>query len=65
MAIEMVTVKPNETETYQVGYDDHCVVISSGSKPGAPKVWISKAMCRWLGTQGLSHLLTGDGHRHR
>jgi len=53
MAIEMTVVNPHPTETYRVGLDDHRVVVSSGDEPDAPKVWLSKSMLKWLGTEGL------------
>jgi hypothetical protein len=35
-------------ETYKIGVDDHCFVVSSGNNPKAPKVWVSGSMVRWL-----------------
>ena len=61
MAIGMTEVKPHPTETYCVGLDDHCIVVSSGANPNptekpSPRVWLSRSMLRWLGTEGLRRL---------
>ena len=53
--IEMTEVNPHPTETYSVGVDDHCLVVSSGDAD-APKVWLSGSMLKWLGSQGSDRL---------
>ena len=48
--IIMKTINPDDkkTETYKYAKDDGCLVISSGKKKDAPKVWLSKSMCDWI-----------------
>jgi hypothetical protein len=46
--IKMKVIHPHKDESYRVGYDDHCLVVSSGEKREAPKVWISKSMAKWI-----------------
>jgi hypothetical protein len=41
-------VHPVESETYRVGEDDGCIVVSSGESDRAPQVWLSRAMVSWL-----------------
>ena len=41
-------VHPVPGETYRVGEDDQCFVVSSGDSERAPKVWLSLAMVQWL-----------------
>lgn len=48
MVMEMKTIHPRPQETYRIAVDDSCLVVSSGSKPDAPKVWLSKAMVTWI-----------------
>lgn len=42
--MEFQIIKPNKSETYEIAYDDHCLVVKSGDN----KVWISKAMAKWI-----------------
>ena len=46
----MKKIKPDDkkTETYRYTKDDGCLVVSSGDKTDAPKVWLSKSMCKWI-----------------
>jgi len=37
-------IKPNKNEEYEVAYDDKCLVV----KCGKLRVWISKAMAKWI-----------------
>lgn len=37
-------IEPGRDETYEIAYDDHCLVVKNGEN----KVWISKAMARWI-----------------
>ena len=37
-------IHPRKDETYEIAYDDGCLVIKSGMS----KVWISKAMANWI-----------------
>lgn len=48
MSIKMRIIHPHKTETYRVGYDDSCLVLSSGGNKYNRKVWISKSMCHWI-----------------
>jgi len=50
--LEQRLVQPNPDETYQVAVDDRCLVVSSGSKPDAPRVWLSRSMIRWIAENG-------------
>jgi hypothetical protein len=38
------TIKPNKSDTYEIAYDDHCLVVKVGDK----QVYISKAMANWI-----------------
>ena len=51
---------PNNFETYMVGVDDKCLVISSGKK-NSPKIWLSKMMCEWIGLHGLEEINKKEG----
>jgi len=46
--MKMKEINPHETETYRYSVDDRCLVVSSGSKATAPKIWLSESMCRWI-----------------
>lgn len=46
--LKMKEIHPHKTETYRIGFDDHCLVISSGSRKESPKVYLSKSMCQWI-----------------
>lgn len=37
-------IKPHEDETYEIAYDDHCLVV----KVGTGHVYISKSMANWI-----------------
>ena len=37
---------PIADETYNVGFDDHCLVVKSGM--GGKKIWLSEKFCEWL-----------------
>ena len=38
------TIKPNKSDTYEIAYDDHCLVVKVGNN----HVYISKAMANWI-----------------
>lgn len=42
--IKYKKINPSLNETYEVGFDDKCLVVKSGKN----KVWISKAMAMWI-----------------
>lgn len=42
--MKFVEIQPNKDESYEVAYDDKCIVI----KQGEDMVWISKAMANWI-----------------
>ena len=58
MSIPLQHVRPRKDESYFVGVDDHCFVLSSthssssnrgvGYGAQAHKIWISKSMVKWL-----------------
>ncbi len=52
--MKMKKVNPHPNETYQVGIDDGCLVVSSGSNPASPKVHLSKSMLEWIAHKGIS-----------
>lgn len=37
-------INPNKNETYEIAYDDHCLVV----KVGNSHVYISKSMANWI-----------------
>ena len=42
-------IHPHPNETYRVGYDDGCVIVSSGSEAKNDKrIYLSKSMVEWL-----------------
>jgi len=47
--IKTKIIHPIPTETYRIGYDDGCVVVSSGSNSKNDKfIYLSKSMIEWL-----------------
>ena len=47
--IETKIIHPHPNETYRVGYDDGCVIVSSGSEAKNDKrIYLSKSMVKWL-----------------
>jgi hypothetical protein len=46
--VEMDTIPMTDGGTYRVGLDDGCFVVSSGAEIAAPKVWLSRAVIRWM-----------------
>lgn len=54
--IENTAVITISDQTYRVGFDDGCIVISSGSEKTDKQVWLSKEMIYWLDKnyEGLS-----------
>lgn len=48
-------IHPHKTESYRVGYDDHCLVVSEGSNnKNDKKVYLSRSMIEWLYHKGLN-----------
>lgn len=58
MTIQMKEIHLHKTETYQIGYDDHCVVIARGASSIAPKIWLSKSMLAFLEKHKFSEVAT-------
>ena len=42
--MEFEKIKPHKDETYEIAYDDKCLVV----KTGEAQVWISKSMAKWI-----------------
>jgi hypothetical protein len=51
--IELIKINPHPDETYYVGEDDGCLVVTT-REDGANKVWLSLSMVRWISKNGLS-----------
>lgn len=52
--VEMQVIHPHKDETYRIGFDDKCLVVSSGSEEDSPKVWISESMLDWIAINKLT-----------
>lgn len=49
--INLKKIRPVKNEIYQIGLDDHCLVIGAReARADIPKatVWLSEAMCKWI-----------------
>lgn len=55
-SIPSVIVHPHRDESYRVGADDHCLVVSSGEKEESPQVHLSENMIDWIGRHGKSKI---------
>ena len=49
----MKVLKLND-ETYYIDVDDGCLCLYD--KDGSPKVWLSEAMCQWIGDNYVNEL---------
>ena len=61
MGIELKVVHPVASETYRIGFDDGCIVVSAGEQEDAPKVWLSPSMVVYLRYEAYTKLLKERG----
>ena len=54
--IDLKKINPHPDETYYIGVDDHCLVVTTKDKEPRNKVWLSKSMIKWLGEFGEKYI---------
>ena len=51
--IKLIKINPHPTETYYVGEDDGCLVVTT-MEDGTNKVWLSPSMVKWINKNGIN-----------